>query len=162
MAYINASEASSFVTLVFSTATISSTATTGMIVVPGLQNITVNNGNGVFRWKTLDSGSEKAIATPATNQLSLNIVMDPTTFFGSTTTNQVTTAERGLFKLSNDKTPIYFRMYWNATNPGTGSKYVTASEGDNVVVDCDREHLPKYLIVNLYLLINSKEEFHHS
>ena len=129
MAYINASEASSFVTLVFSTATISSTATTGMIVVPGLQNITVNNGNGVFRWKTLDSGSEKAIATPATNQLSLNIVMDPTTFFGSTTTNQVTAAERGLFKLSNDKTPIYFRMYWNATTPTTGSKYVTAVEG---------------------------------
>jgi hypothetical protein len=129
VAYINASDANSFVTLVISTATISSTATTGMIVVPGLQNITVNNGNGVFRWKQLDSGSEKAIATPATNQIALNIVLDPTTFFGSTTTNQVTAAERGLFKLSNDKTLLYFRMYWNSTTPGAGSKYITAAEG---------------------------------
>lgn len=129
MAYINVSGSADFVTLVISTATIASTATTGMIVVPGLQNMTVNNGNGVFRWKELGSGSEKAVAIPATNQLSMNIVLDDTAFFGDSAATAGTAAYKGLFALSNEKTKLYFRMYWKSTAPGTGSKFLTATEG---------------------------------
>lgn len=127
MAYINVSESNSFVTVHLSTTTIASTATTGNIVVPGLQNITVSNSNGIFRWRQLDTGSEFAIALAATNQLSMSIVLDPTTFFGDSVATAGTAANKGILKLSNDKTLTYFRMYWNATSPGTGSRYISGS-----------------------------------
>jgi hypothetical protein len=119
VAYINVSGTGDFATLVISTATITSSTGTGVLTVPSLQNITVNNGNGVFRWKQLDSTSEKAIAIAATNQVSLNIVVDDTTFFGS---SGATAAGQGLFKLSNDKVLLNFRVYWKGT--GVGDKYV--------------------------------------
>ena len=124
MAYINAAEAGQFVTLHISTATISSTATTGMIVVSGLQNITINNGNSVFRWRTLESTSESAVATPATNQLAMNIVIDPTDYFGDGA-GDVTAEDKGLFKLSNDKNKVYFRLYYAGTS--SGDNYVSGS-----------------------------------
>jgi len=129
VAYINASETGQFVTLEISTTAISTTATTGNIVVPGLQNITLNNGNGVFRWKQLDSGSELAIAIAATNQISMNIVLDPNTYFGRSAGTAGTADRNGLFKLSNDKTLVYFRLYYAGKDTGdnfvTGSGYLT-------------------------------------
>lgn len=122
MAYINSAEAGKFVTLHISTATIASTATTGMIVVPGLQNITLNNGNSVFRWRQLDSTSESAVATAATNQVSMNIVMDDTAYFGSGVGE--TAANKGLFKLSNDKNKVFFRLYYAGV---PGGKFVSGS-----------------------------------
>lgn len=122
MAYINVSGTGNFATLVISTATITSNTGAGVLSVVGLQNITLNNGNAVYRWKQLDSTSELAISTAATNQVSLNLVVDETQFFGSTTTNQVTAAEKGLFKLSNDKNLVKFRLYFNGTE--TGDKYI--------------------------------------
>lgn len=124
MAYINAAEAGQFVTLHISTATIASTATTGNIVVSGLQNITINNGNSVFRWRTLESTSENAVATPATNQLNMNIVIDPTDYFGDGS-GDVTAEDKGLFKLSNDKNKVYFRLYYSGTD--AGDRYVSGS-----------------------------------
>ena len=125
MAYINVSGTGDFATLVISTATITSSTGTGVLVVPSLQNITVNNGNGVFRWKQLDTTSEKAIAIAATNQVSLNIVVDDTTFFGDSGATAGTVARNGLFKVSNDKQLLNFRVYWSGT--GTGDKYVEGS-----------------------------------
>jgi hypothetical protein len=124
VAYINASEAGQFVTLHISTATIASTATTGNIVVSGLQNITINNGNSVFRWRTLESTSENAVATPATNQLAMNIVIDPTDYFGDGS-GDTTAEDKGLFKLSNDKNKVYFRLYYAGTD--SGDKFVSGS-----------------------------------
>lgn len=128
MAYINSAEAGNFVTLHISTATIASTATTGNIVVSGLQNITMNNGNSVFRWRQLDSTSENAVATAATNQLSMNIVIDDTDYFGDGA-GDTTAEDKGLFKLSNDKNKVYFRLYYAGTNSGdrfvSGSGYFT-------------------------------------
>lgn len=124
MAYINSAEAGNFVTLHISTATIASTATTGNIVVSGLQNITMNNGNSVFRWRQLDSTSENAVATAATNQLSMNIVIDDTDYFGDGA-GDVTAEDKGLFKLSNDKNKVYFRLYYAGTN--SGDKFVSGS-----------------------------------
>jgi hypothetical protein len=120
VAYINVSGTGNFATLCVSTATITSNTGTGVVTVPGLQNITLSNSNGTYRWKQLDSTSEYAIAIAATNQVSLNIVLDETTFFGSGA--GVTAANQGLFKLSNDKVLLNFRLYFNGV--ATGDKYI--------------------------------------
>lgn len=122
MAYINVSGTGDFATLCVSKTAITTNTGTGVLTVPSLQNITVNNGNGVFRWKQLDSTSEKAIAIAATNQISLNIVLDDTTFFGDSGASNGTVAKNGLFKESNDKSLLYFRVYWSGV--GAGDKYV--------------------------------------
>jgi hypothetical protein len=125
VAYIDVSGTGNFATLHISTASIStSTVSADVVAVPSLQNITLNNGNGVFRWKQLDSTSEKAIAIAATNQLSLNIVLDDASYFGDGS-GDVSVQDKGLFKLSNDKTLLYFRLYYKGT--ASGSKYVSGS-----------------------------------
>ncbi len=128
MAYINVSGTGDFATLHISTATISGTTAstaTGILNVTGMQNITLNNGNGTFRWKQLDSTSEYAVAIAATNQVSLNVVLDDAAYFGTTSANAGMATAKGLFNLSNDKTLVYFRLYYQGT--GTGDKYVSGS-----------------------------------
>jgi hypothetical protein len=117
MSYINVSSPSSRAVLQISTATIASTSSG--YVVPALQDITVSNSNGIFNWTQLDSTSQLAVATPATNQVSGNIVLDSATFFAAT--NGVD----GIFDLSNNKTLVYFRVYFNGKL--AGSKYISGS-----------------------------------
>jgi len=117
MAYINVSSPTSRAILQLSTASISTTSSG--YVVPALQDISVSNSNGIFNWTTLDSTSQLSVATPATNQISGNIVVDTATFFAAT--NGVS----GIFDLSNDKTLVYFRVYFNGKT--TGSKYLAGS-----------------------------------
>jgi hypothetical protein len=128
VAYINVSGSGDFATLHISTATIAGTTAstaTGILNVAGLQNITLNNGNGVFRWKQLDSTSEKAVAIAATNQISLNVVIDPDAYFGATSADAASATAKGLFNLSNDKALVYFRLYYQGT--GSGDKFVSGS-----------------------------------
>jgi hypothetical protein len=114
MAYINVSSPTSRAILQISTASIASTSTGSILAA--LQDITINNSNGIFNWTTLDSQDQQAVATPATNSIAANIVVDGTTFF---------TANTGLFDLSANKTLVYFRAYFNGT--GSGAKYVSGS-----------------------------------
>jgi hypothetical protein len=93
------------------------TATTNVITVPALQDITVTNNNGTFRWTQLDSTSRSVVTTPATNSLNFNIVLDPTSFFTGTGTTV------GLFNLSNTKTKVYFKFAFG----GGSTRYVTGS-----------------------------------
>lgn len=120
MAYINVSGTGNFATLVVSTATITSSTGTGVLKVPSLQNITLSNANGTYRWKQLDTTSELAISIAATNQVSMNVVVDDTSFFGSGA--GLTAVNQGLFKLSNDKVLVKFRLYFNGVD--TGDKFV--------------------------------------
>jgi hypothetical protein len=114
MAYINVSSPTTRAILQISTASIASTSSG--TILPALQNITINNSNGIFNWTQLDSQDQLTVATPATNSIAANIVVDSTTFFASTT---------GLFDLSANKTLIYFRAYFNGT--ATGAKFVSGS-----------------------------------
>lgn len=132
MAIINVSGTGDFATLHISTATIAGTTAstaTGILAVPGMQNVTLSNANGVFRWKQLDSTSEKAIALAATNQVSMNIVIDDNAYFGQTSADAGSATAKGLFTLSNDKTLVYFRLYYSGTTSGdryvSGSAYMT-------------------------------------
>jgi len=117
MSYINVSSPTSRAILQLSTATISTTSSG--YVVPALQDISVSNSNGIFNWTQLDNQSQLSVATPATNQISGNIVVDSATFFAAT--NGVD----GIFDLSNNKTLVYFRVYFNGKT--TGSKYLAGS-----------------------------------
>lgn len=126
MANLNVSSPSNFVSLqitseagALSTSTNDwvITGTTNVIVVPALQDITVTNSNGTFRWVQLDSTSRSVVTTPATNSLNFNLVLDDVAFF----TGKGTT--KGLFDLSNNKTKVFFKFSWG----GGSSKYVTGS-----------------------------------
>jgi hypothetical protein len=117
MAYINVSSPTSRAVLQISTASIASTSSG--YVVPALQDITINNANGVFNWTQLDSTSQLAVATPATNSISGNLVVDTTSFFTGSA------GVPGIFDLSANKSLVYFRVYFNGQ--GTGAKYVSGS-----------------------------------
>jgi len=94
-----------------------------VLTVPQMQDITINNSTGVFRFKTLDNTAESAVTTPATNQLSLNVVVDEDSFFGNATlTANGAVIETGLFGVSTSKTKVTFRAYFNGTD--SGSKYL--------------------------------------
>ena len=132
MANLNVSSPSNFVTLTISSSagdfTYNDTTNTGtftvststQIAVPALQDITVTNNNGTFRWVQLDNTSRRAVATPATNSLNFNIVLDDKSFFGDTGTGA---KSDGLFKLSNNKTHVYFKFTWG----GGSTNYVVGT-----------------------------------
>ena len=71
------------------------------LTVPAIQDITVNNANDVFTWTQLDEGSKLQIATTATNSLSMNIVLDQDSFFGTGTPGS-TAVTQGIFGLSKN------------------------------------------------------------
>jgi hypothetical protein len=116
MSYINVSSPTSRAILQISTSSIASTSSG--YVVPALQDITVSNANGIFNWTQLDSTSQYSVTTPATNQISGNIVVDEAVFFD----DDVVDGIPGIFQLSNDKTLIYFRVYFNGT--GVGARFL--------------------------------------
>lgn len=89
-----------------STGVVTLTTANGPIEVSGLQDVTINNSNGSFRWKQLDQSGENVITTNATNSLSGNFVLDTTDFWGDGV--GALAADEGIFKLSNDRTQIAF------------------------------------------------------
>jgi hypothetical protein len=113
MAYINpAPGTANAVTLTLDVATDTSDITQGAspLSVPALQDMTINAANDVFTWSQLDSTAKKQIATTATNSISMNLVVDPTTFFGTSLAAAITgtVVEQGLFGLSRNKTLVNF------------------------------------------------------
>jgi len=88
------------------------TITSANITVPALQDVTVNNSNDVFTWSQLDSTAKQQIATTSTNSLAMNLVVDPTTFFGSNVTaaQSDTTSAQGIMGLSRNKTLVTFSL----------------------------------------------------
>lgn len=104
---------------------------TTAITVPALQDITVNAANDVFTWSQLDSTAKKQIATTSTNSLSMNLVVDDATFFGTTlnATQTGTIVEQGLLGASRNKTFVKFslKMVENASADRylSGEGYIT-------------------------------------
>jgi hypothetical protein len=93
---------------------------TGNLSVPSLQDVTINNSNDVFTWTQLDSGSKKQVATTATNSLSINLVLDQDTFFG--TGGSTTVANVGIIGLSQAKTRVGFALYLGDESDGSAGK----------------------------------------
>jgi hypothetical protein len=105
------------------TLTDSAGSLTGNIALPALQDVTINNANDVFTWTQLDSSSKLQVATTATNSLSMNLVLDQATFFG--TGGSTTVANKGIFGLSKDKTRVGFSLFMGNTSAGGAGKTVT-------------------------------------
>ena len=91
--------------------------------VPGLQNITMNNANDVFTWTQLDSTGKKQIATTSTNSLSMNLVVDETSYFG--TGSGSTAAGKGIFGLSKEKTKVEFELNLGDNDDGSATKVIS-------------------------------------
>ncbi len=106
------------------------TVANGAIVVPGLQDVTVNNANGSFRWKQLDQSGENVITTNATNSLSGNFVLDPLTFWGDSSKTAGEANYEGIFKLSNDRTEVAFLIAPSGVTDGNvllmGTGFISA------------------------------------
>jgi len=107
------------------TLTDATAALTGNIVMPALQDITINASNDLFTWTQLDSASKQQVATTATNSLDMNCVLDQTTFFGSGGTTTV--ANVGVFGLSTRKTLVGFSLYLGNTSAGTAGKTMSGN-----------------------------------
>jgi hypothetical protein len=113
MAYINpAPGTANQVTLSLDVASSETDITQGMapLAIPGLQDMTINASNDVFTWSQLDSTAKKQVATTSTNSISMNLVVDPATFFGTDTDATITgtVLEQGVFGLSRNKTLVNF------------------------------------------------------
>ena len=82
------------------------------LTVPALQDVTINAANDVFTWSQLDSSAKQQVATTSTNSLSMNCVVDPTTFFGTTVdaASNTAIAVQGLLGCSRNKTKIAFAL----------------------------------------------------
>jgi len=96
------------------------------LVLPALQDVTVNASNDVFTWTQLDAASKLQIATTATNSLGMNLVLDQTVFFGTTGSGS-TAAGQGVFGLSNGKVRVYFELYMGDTSDGSAGDGKTIS-----------------------------------
>ena len=104
---------------------------TGMNV-PALQDMTVNAANDVFTWTQLDNTAKLQIATTSTNSISMNLVLDQSTFFGTgdgadAGSDLNTAAEYGLFGLSTSKVKIDFDLYLGDTDAGVTGKTISGT-----------------------------------
>ena len=100
------------------------------LLIPSLQDITVNAANDTFTWTQLDEGAKKQIATTATNSVNTNLVLNQTTFFGSSGSGGTTAAALGIFGASTDKTLMTFSLYLGDESDGTAGKFI---EGEGYV-----------------------------
>jgi hypothetical protein len=89
-------------------------ATDGM-VIPFVQDITVNAAPGIVRYSVLSSPSSKAFTTVNENSISGNMLLDEETFFGlAGATNTV--ALNGLFATSTAKTKVFFTVAFEGSD----------------------------------------------
>jgi hypothetical protein len=82
-----------------------------LLSIPALQDVTINAANDLFTWSQLDETAKKQVATTSTNSVTMNIVLDPDTFFGTGTFSASgTAANNGLFSMSQQKDLINFQI----------------------------------------------------
>jgi hypothetical protein len=124
MAYINPAAGVSGAQVTLTIHHTSKVADATGLVVPALQDVTINNSNDVFTWTQLDTGSKLQTATTATNSIAMNLVLDPTTFFpGASPTT--TAVSQGVFGLSKNKTKIEFYLVMGDDSGGANTKTIS-------------------------------------
>lgn len=94
------------------------------LLIPAMQDITINNATDVFTWTQLDEESKLQIPTTATNSIDLNIVLEQSTFFGTGSGTDVALKE-GIFGLSKNKRQVEFTLYMGDTSAGGAGKTLT-------------------------------------
>lgn len=85
------------------------------MVIPFVQDVTINAAPGIVRYSVLNSGSSQAFTTVNENSISGNMLLDEDTFFGlAGATNTV--ALNGLFATSTSKTKVYFTVAFEGSD----------------------------------------------
>lgn len=83
-----------------------------VLSVTCLQDVTITSSTGIFSWTDFCSVDMNKLPTPADNEISMNIVIDNTGYFGANTANSGA-SNKGIAYLSQNKTPIQFLVAWN-------------------------------------------------
>ena len=96
------------------------------ITVPFVQDVTITNSTGVYSYTTFDDADTRKLSTPADNEISTNIVVDDTAWFGTTGSAGTDAAAKGLVNLSGAKDLVYFEVYYAGTGSG---KRLTSGQG---------------------------------
>tara|TARA_R100001510_G_C7656880_1_gene217534 strand:- start:13013 stop:13498 length:486 start_codon:yes stop_codon:yes gene_type:complete len=119
MAVINVTPGTECILTLGNTAPLAVPAVSGGMVIPLLQDVTVNASPGIVRYSTLDSSSSSAFTTVNENSISVNMLLDEQTFFGLDAaggTNKI--ADDGLFQASVDKTEVFFSVAFQGSDTG--------------------------------------------
>ncbi len=125
MAVINVTTGDQAILTLGNTAPLAVPGAPGSMVVPFVQDITINATPGTVRYSTLDSTSSSAFTTVNENSISLNVLVDEATMFG--TANAVNSViDDGLFVTSSNKTEINFGVSVTGTGT-TGDIYISGS-----------------------------------
>ena len=83
-----------------------------VLSVTCLQDITITASTGIYSWVDFCSKDMNKVPTPADNEISMNVVIDPTVYFGANAQIQ-TASDQGLAGLSQNKIPVQFLVVWN-------------------------------------------------
>ena len=88
------------------------------ITVPFVQDVTITNSTGVYSYTTFSDVDTRKLSTPADNEISTNIVVDATTYFGTNASTGTTAPELGIAYMSTNKSALDFKIYWNGIASG--------------------------------------------
>lgn len=125
MAYITVNETGTFPALILSTDVANSISggllsngfvagnSATLLNVTCLQDITVTNSTGIFSWTDFCSASINKVTTPSDNEISTNIVIDDTVFFGNSSAGNTTAQFYGVSGLSQNRIEVAFRVQLN-------------------------------------------------
>lgn len=95
-----------------------------------LQDVTVTNSTGIYSWTDFCSTDMNKITTPADNEVSTNMVLDGTVYFGNASATANTATYYGVAGLSENKINISWKLYLNGTANGAyyyeGTGYVSS------------------------------------
>ena len=125
MAVINVTSGSQAVLVLGNTSPLATPGAANSLVVPFMQDITVNATPGTVRYSTLDSTASSAFTTVNENSISLNVLLDEDVFFGaSNAANKV--ANDGLLTTSINKEEVFFSVAFEGTD---SSDYYVSGKG---------------------------------
>lgn len=100
------------------------------LTVTCLQDITVTNSTGIYSYTDFCSTDMNKITTPADNEISTNMVLDGTVYFGNSTATANTAPFYGVAGLSENKVNISWKLYLNGNANGsfyyTGTGYISS------------------------------------
>lgn len=118
MARITVNETGSHPLVLLSTTVVANNLANGnisgsnVLSVTCLQDITITASTGIYSYVDFCSPDINKLPTPADNEISMNVVIDPTVYFGANTANSGA-SDKGLASLSQNKIPVQFLVVWN-------------------------------------------------
>jgi hypothetical protein len=121
MAYITVNETGTFPALILTTDVANSNVGSSgngflggnLLSVTCLQDVTITNSTGIFSWTDFCSASINKVTTPSDNEISTNVVIDPTGWFGNANATSNTAPFYGVSGLSENRVEVAFRVQLN-------------------------------------------------